>query len=140
MTLKIAIVGAGSIGFTRRLLRDILSVPEFADTRFAFQDISERNLDMVASLCRREIEANGLGATIDATVAREPALSGADYVINTARVGGLDGFRTDVEIPLKYGVDQCVGDTICAGGPDVRPAHGSDDRGTCPADRTLRWR
>ena len=116
MTLKIAIVGAGSIGFTRRLVRDILCVPEFADTRFAFQDISERNLDMVASLCRREIEANGLGATIDATVEREPALDGADYVINTARVGGLEGFRTDVEIPLKYGVDQCVGDTICAGG------------------------
>lgn len=116
MTLKIAIVGAGSIGFTRRLVRDILSVPEFADTRFAFQDISERNLDMVATLCRREIEANGIGATIDASVAREPALTGADYVINTARVGGLEGFRTDVEIPLKYGVDQCVGDTICAGG------------------------
>ena len=116
MTLKIAIVGAGSIGFTRRLVRDILCVPEFADTRFAFQDISERNLDMVASLCRREIEANGLGATIDATVARGPALTGAHYVINTARVGGLDGFRTDVEIPLRYGVDQCVGDTICAGG------------------------
>ena len=116
MTVKIAIVGAGSIGFTRRLVRDILCVPEFADARFAFQDISERNLDMVASLCRREIEANGLGATIDATVAREPALAGADYVINTARVGGLEGFRTDVEIPLKYGVDQCVGDTICAGG------------------------
>ena len=116
MTLKIAIVGAGSIGFTRRLVRDILSVPELADTRFAFQDISSRNLDMVASLCRREIEANGVGATIDATVAREPALTGADYVINTARVGGLEGFRTDVEIPLKYGVDQCVGDTICAGG------------------------
>ena len=116
MTLKITIVGAGSIGFTRRLVRDILSVPEFADTRFAFQDISERNLDMVTRLCRREIEANGIGATIDATLAREPALAGADYVINTARVGGLEGFRTDVEIPLKYGVDQCVGDTICAGG------------------------
>ena len=116
MTLKIAIVGAGSIGFTRRLVRDILGVPEFADTRFAFQDISERNLDMVATLCRREIEANGIGATIDTSVAREPALTGADYVINTARVGGLEGFRTDVEIPLKYGVDQCVGDTICAGG------------------------
>ncbi len=116
MSLKVAIVGAGSIGFTRRLVRDILSVAELSDTHFAFQDISRRNLDMVATLCRREIEANGVGATIDATVAREPALSGADYVINTARVGGLDAFRTDVEIPLKYGIDQCVGDTICAGG------------------------
>ena len=116
MTIKIAIVGAGSIGFTRRLVRDILSVPELEDTRFAFQDLSQANLDSVATLCRRDIEANGVPATITAGVDREPALDGADYVINTARVGGLDGFRTDIEIPLKYGVDQCVGDTICAGG------------------------
>ena len=116
MTIKIAIVGAGSIGFTRRLVRDILSVPELADTRFAFHDLSQANLDSVTTLCRRDIEANGVGATIDAGTNREPALDGVDYVINTARVGGLEGFRGDVEIPLKYGVDQCVGDTICAGG------------------------
>lgn len=114
--MKIAIVGAGSIGFTRRLVRDLLSVPEVADTQLSFQDISQDNLDKVTTLCRRDIAANGVPATIDAGIEREPALDGADYVINTARVGGLAGFRTDVEIPLKYGVDQCVGDTICAGG------------------------
>ena len=114
--MKIAIVGAGSIGFTRRLVRDLLSVPEMADAQLCFQDISQDNLDKVTTLCRRDIAANGVPATIDAGVEREPALDGADYVINTARVGGLAGFRTDVEIPLKYGVDQCVGDTICAGG------------------------
>ena len=116
MSIKVAIVGAGSIGFTRRLVRDILSVPELADTRFAFQDISADNLRKVAALCQRDIDANAVGATIDSATAREAALDGAHYVINTARVGGLDAFRTDVEIPLKYGVDQCVGDTICAGG------------------------
>ena len=114
--MKIAIVGAGSIGFTRRLVRDILSVPELQDTEFAFQDISAANLDMVAALCRRDIDANGVAGTVTTGTEREPALEGADFVINTARVGGLEGFRTDVEIPLKYGVDQCVGDTICAGG------------------------
>jgi len=114
--MKIAIVGAGSIGFTRRLVRDILSVPELSATRFAFQDISQDNLERVATLCRRDIEAGDVGAAIDAHIDRAAALDGADYVINTARVGGLEGFRTDVEIPLKYGVDQCVGDTICAGG------------------------
>ena len=116
MGIKVAIVGAGSIGFTRTLVRDILSVPELADTVFAFQDISEANLDMVARLCRRDIEANDSAGSIVTTLDREPALTDAAYVINTARVGGLDGFRGDVEIPLKYGVDQCVGDTICAGG------------------------
>jgi alpha-galactosidase len=32
------------------------------------------------------------------------------------RQGGLEAFQTDIDIPLKYGIDQCVGDTICAGG------------------------
>src|SRR3954464_8506983 len=109
-------IGAGSIGFTRRLMRDILAVPELADTVFKFTDISEQNLEMVAQLCRRDIEANKLPAKIETTTDRRRAIAGADYVICTIRQGGLEAFQTDIDIPLKYGVDQCVGDTICAGG------------------------
>lgn len=116
MPIKIAMTGAGSIGFTRRLLRDLLSVPELADTRFAFHDINAHNLDMVTRLCRRDIEGNGLPATIEATTDRRAALKDADYVLCTIRQGGLEAFATDIDIPLKYGVDQCVGDTLCAGG------------------------
>ena len=61
---KIAMIGAGSIGFTRRLMRDILAVGELADTQFAFTDISKPNLDMVAQLCKRDIEFNKLPAKI----------------------------------------------------------------------------
>ena len=116
MPIKVAVIGAGSIGFTRRLMRDILSVPELVDTTFAFHDINRRNLDMIAQLARRDIEANGLPATLTTSVDRRRALDGADYVLNTTRIGGLDAFQLDIDIPLKYGVDQCVGDTLCAGG------------------------
>src|SRR5512143_3271385 len=116
MPIKITMIGAGSIGFTRRLMRDLLFVPELADTTFAFTDISERNLDMVTQLCRRDIEANALPARIIATTDRRAAIADADYVISMVRQGGLDAFQLDIDIPLKYGVDQCVGDTICAGG------------------------
>jgi alpha-galactosidase len=116
MPIRIAMIGAGSIGFTRRLMRDILAVPELADTVFAMTDISQQNLDMVSQLCRRDIEANGLPARIEATTDRRRAIAEADYVISTIRRGGLEAFQTDIDIPLKYGVDQCVGDTICAGG------------------------
>ena len=113
---KITFIGAGSIGFTRGLLTDILSVPELQDIDVAFMDINERNLDMVYQLCQRDIEANGLNIKIQATLDRREALKGAKYVIDCARIGLLDAFELDVNIPLKYGVDQCVGDTLCAGG------------------------
>ena len=116
MSLKVAMIGAGSIGFTRRLMHDLLAVPEFADTTFAFMDISERNLGMVSQLCWRDIEANQLPARIESTLSQREAITDADYVICMIRQGGLEAFKLDVEIPLKYGVDQCVGDTICAGG------------------------
>jgi alpha-galactosidase/6-phospho-beta-glucosidase family protein len=116
MSTKIAMIGAGSIGFTRTLLRDILSVPELADTTFAFTDISAHNLEMVMQLCQREIDASHLPATITATTDRRTAIAESDYVISTIRQGGLSAFQTDIDIPLKYGVDQCVGDTLCAGG------------------------
>lgn len=116
MAIKVAFIGAGSIGFTRGLFRDILGVPEFKDTRFAFTDINPRNLDMVAQLCLKDIRENNLPATIAATTNRRKALEGADYIISCVRIGGLKAFETDIEIPLKYGVDQCVGDTLCAGG------------------------
>lgn len=116
MSFKIAFIGAGSIGFTRGLLRDFLSVPEFSQIEVAFTDISQHNLDMVTELCQRDIRENGLQINIQSTTNRREALAGAKYVICTIRVGGLEAFATDVEIPLKYGVDQCVGDTLCAGG------------------------
>ncbi len=116
MPLKVAIIGAGSIGFTRGIMRDILCVPEFRDTQFAFSDISQRNLDMVYQLCARDIEAAGLPARITATLDRREALTDADYVFCVVRVGGLEEFATDIEIPLRYGVDQCVGDTLGPGG------------------------
>ena len=55
-------------------------------------------------------------ATVTSTLDRREAIADADYIICMIRQGGLDAFALDIDIPLKYGVDQCVGDTICAGG------------------------
>lgn len=116
MSFKVAFIGAGSLGFCRALLTDLLSVPQFQDIEVAFTDINEHNLDMVTKLCQRDIEANGLKIKIHATLDRREAFKDAKYVINCIRQGMLEAFETDIEIPLKYGVDQCVGDTLCTGG------------------------
>ncbi len=116
MKFKVAFIGAGSIEFTRRLLRDLLAIREFRDIEVAFTDINATNLQMVTQLCQRDLQENGLSIQIQSTSNRREALVGAKYIFCTIRVGGLEAFAHDIDIPLKYGVDQCVGDTLCAGG------------------------
>ena len=116
MSIQIAFIGAGSVGFTRKLVRDVLLVPELQDATFALHDISKANLDRVARIVRKDIRANRLPAKVTTSLNRKRALEGAHYVINCTRIGGLEAFALDIDIPLKYGIDQCVGDTLCAGG------------------------
>ena len=71
---------------------------------------------MIETILDRIVEANKLPTRVTATTDRRKAIEGARYVINCVRVGGLEAYADDIRIPLKYGVDQCVGDTICAGG------------------------
>jgi alpha-galactosidase len=115
--MKITFIGAGSVGFTRKLAADILTVPELRDIEICLQDISAANLEMIYHVLDRDIKANKLGKVkLTKTTEQKKAIEGAKYVVSVARVGGLDAFALDVEIPMKYGVNQCVGDTICAGG------------------------
>jgi alpha-galactosidase len=116
MSIKVAVIGAGAVSWTRTLMQDLLSVPEFADLTYSLTDISEHNLDMAYQLCRKDIEQNGLPTKLEHSTDRRKTLADADYVVCAIRQGGLEAFATDIEIPLSYGIDQCVGDTICAGG------------------------
>ena len=117
MSFRIAFIGAGSLGFTRRLVADILSVPEFNNVELALHDINKENLSMVSQLIKRDVKANDLKKVkVVTSTNRRTALKDARYVFNVTRIGGLEAFATDIEIPLSYGVDQCVGDTLCAGG------------------------
>jgi len=116
MPIKIAMTGAGSIEFTRKLMTDILAVPELRDAEFRFHDISVEALDRVTSICQPVIDAHALPAKIIATQDRQEAFTDADFVLCTIRQGGLDAYAHDIEVPLKYGVDQCIGDTLGPGG------------------------
>jgi len=117
MSFKVAFIGAGSIGFTRGFVRDLLTVPEFSDISISLMDINEQNLDMIYRLLKRDIEANNFDKVkLSSTTSQAEAVTDAKYVFNVARVGGLEAFRSDINIPLRYGIDQCVGDTLCAGG------------------------
>jgi alpha-galactosidase len=115
--MKIAFIGAGSVGFTRKLVADILTVPELQEIEICLEDIDASNLDMIHHVLDRDIRGNKLGhVKLTKTTEQKQAIDGAKYVVSVVRVGGLDAFALDVEIPMKYGVNQCAGDTICAGG------------------------
>jgi len=89
---KVAMVGAGSAVFARQLMPDILAVEGLDQGSFALVDIDATRLDLEEVLLR------------------------ADYVISSIEVAGLEHVRADYEIPTRYGVDRCIGDTIGPGG------------------------
>ncbi len=115
-SFKVAVIGAGSVGFTRDMMKDLFSVTAFRNIELAFTDINQHNLDMVMQLVDKDLKANGIDIKIQGTLNRREAFKNAKYIFNFVRIGMLEAFRNDVMIPLAYGLDQCVGDTLCAGG------------------------
>ena len=106
----------GGTGFVRSMFTDLMSVPEFHDIEVSFTDSDERNLRIVTELCQKDLDANEIPIKIQATTNRREALKDAKYIFNSMRVGDDQVYANDTEIPLKYGVDQCFADTVCAGG------------------------
>jgi alpha-galactosidase len=113
---KITIIGAGSVVFTRNLTSDILLAPALHDCTIALMDIDAGRLETARALVQKMIDDRGLPARVEATLDRRQALDGADFCITTIQVGGLEAYELDIEIPLRYGVGQCVGDTLGPGG------------------------
>ena len=113
---KIVIIGAGSHVFSRHLISDILSYPELRDSTITLMDIDKEPLDLIAAFARKLVEQHGFETKIEPTTNRREALAGADYVVVTIRVGGMQLLWADIQIPAKYGIEQGVGDTIGPGG------------------------
>ena len=113
---KITLIGAGSTVFTRNLCSDILLTPVLQDCTIALMDIDPDRLEQARSLVQAIVDRRGLKAQVEATTDRLEAVQNAAYVITTFQQGGLDAYKLDIEIPQRYGVEQCVGDTLGPGG------------------------
>lgn len=113
---RITLIGAGSYVFTRNLCNDILLTPALQDSHITLMDIDPVRLDLARQLVQHLIDKRGLKAKVSATLDRREAVIGAEYVITTFQQGGLDAYAMDIDIPLRYGVGQCVGDTLGPGG------------------------
>jgi len=113
---KIIFIGAGSLAFFQKLIIDILSFPALKDSEFELVDIDPKRLGYAKRIAERIIREGNFPAKVHATTEREEVLGGADYVIIAILVGGIEVISKDINIPLKYGVDQCIGDTLGPGG------------------------
>jgi len=114
--VKVAMIGAGSVVFSKNLTGDILSIPAFKDARISYMDIDAERLEVAGKLCRKLADAIGATPTIETTMDRRQALQGADFVINMVQIGGFNSTLVDFEIPRKYGLNFTIADTTGPGG------------------------
>jgi alpha-galactosidase len=113
---KIALIGAGSTVFTRNLCSDFLLTPALQGSTIALMDIDASRLEQARTLVQAIVDRRGLEARVEATLDRRAAVANADYVVTTFQQGGLEAYAIDIEVPARYGVGQCVGDTLGPGG------------------------
>jgi len=84
---KIAFIGAGSLGFTRGLVRDVLTFPLLKDATLALMDIDPERLEFAQKSVQRIVDMGGYPAKVEATLDRVEALKGADAVLVTILAG-----------------------------------------------------
>ncbi|MHA1730503.1 MAG: family 4 glycosyl hydrolase, partial [Promethearchaeota archaeon] len=119
-TVKITIIGAGSKGFGRTVLTDILAFPALRqDAVIALQDVNEARLKFITRQMeglKEDYPAEMDGVTFESTTDQKKALADAKFVVTPFMVGGWEAYKVDLEVPFKYGVTQNVGDTLGPGG------------------------
>lgn len=113
---KIAMIGAGSLVFCKTLISDFLATPALAGSEYRLMALTHKRLDKMHDFVKRMIKDNGIDASVTATTDRREALRGADFVVVMIQAGGVSEFGLDYGIPMKYGIDQCIGDTMGPGG------------------------
>jgi len=111
---KITLIGAGSTGFSKPFLVDIMSRPGLAGSTVCLMDIDAGKIEVMAALARKIAAQKGAPARIEATTDRRRALDGADYVISVVLLHGIDPYEAAFNTALKHGVNISIG---CTTGP-----------------------
>ncbi|MFV2064104.1 MAG: alpha-galactosidase [Chloroflexota bacterium] len=114
--MRIVLVGAGSMVFTRRLLADLFSYSDLRDQTVVLHDINADRLETATRMAHKLAGVAAAHPVIESTLDRRDALDGADYVINTIEIGGARATRLDFDIPARFGLAYAINDTIGIGG------------------------
>lgn len=112
MPKKIVVIGAGSLAFTPHFIADLILSDVMRGSIVAFVDLDPDRLDLMTRLANKMIKAKNADLEIESTTDRLDALKGADFVISTIAVGGIEAHQLDVEISKKHGIYTSIGDTV----------------------------
>jgi alpha-galactosidase len=112
----VTIIGAGSTVFAAELISDFLTTPGLDEGEFRLIDIDVERLSLAHQFAEYLVERSGRRWTVASSTERADLLAGSTVIISTIEVAGLASVDFDYEIPKKFGVDQCIGDTIGPGG------------------------
>lgn len=114
---RIVIVGAGGAGFSQNFIRDFLLDDKLRDKfEISLMDINEERLQVAVEAADITADVLGVKYIRTATTNLKEALKDAKYVLTVFRCGDLCHQEIEYKVPLKYGVDQVVGDTVGPGG------------------------
>jgi alpha-galactosidase len=116
MTIKIALVGAGSVSFAPGTIRDLYLSDALNETgvELALMDIVPEHLPEREKYARHVAERQGRRTHIVATTDLDEALRGADYVVTAIEVNRYLYWAQDFHVPRHYGFMQIYGEN---GGP-----------------------
>ncbi len=103
METKISIIGAGSACFSLSLIRDLCLTPNLRGATVSFMDIDQGRLDAAHALCQRFADEVGMELDLQKTTDRRASLDGADFVIDTALVGGNELIDQGMAVARKHG-------------------------------------
>jgi alpha-galactosidase/6-phospho-beta-glucosidase family protein len=113
---SVVLIGAGSTVFTPGLLHDLARSRVFDDFTVHLVDLDPAAAQVMAALGRRVAANYGSNLRVEAHTNRRDALADARFVATTIAVGSAEGWRADLDIPEKHGIQQTVGDSVGPGG------------------------
>ncbi len=94
--IKLSIIGAGSAIFSLRLVGDLCKTKGLSGSSVSLMDIDEKRLNSVHHLAKRYADLLGINLRFEKTTDMKRSIEDADFVINTALIGGhgqLDASR-----------------------------------------------
>ena len=131
--MQVTIIGGGSYQWTPELMADLFGTESLRGMHLVLEDIDPAPLPKMEALANKLSAAMDAKATVATTTDQRRALDGADFVIVTISTGGFESMAFDLDVPVRYGIRQSVGDTVGPGGINralaQHPGHGRHRQG-----------